>query len=67
MQKIAEHFIQPYGLRALSITVPRIYASDNKLEKGDALEIYRDSINGKDVLIIIPKEKTNGDGKEIGS
>ena len=63
MQKIAEQKIQAYGPRGLSISFPAIYASDNNLGRKDLVDIYRDSINGKDVLIIIPKGKFTADEK----
>ena len=57
MQKIANHNIQPNGVRGLSISIPKVFSSDNRLEKGDPIEIFRDTINGRDVLILVPKDK----------
>ena len=57
MQKIAEHNIQPYGTRGISISLPKVFAIDNNLVAGDQVEIYRDQIEGKDALIILAKEK----------
>lgn len=58
MVKIAEHSAQIYGVRGLALSIPKVFSSDNGLEKGDPVEIFRDTIDGKDVLILIPKDKS---------
>lgn len=57
MTKIAEHNIQPYGKRGVALSLPRVYANDNKLEKGSSLMIFRTQVNGVDALVLIPKDK----------
>jgi len=66
MVKIAEHKIQPYGTRGITLSFPRIYANDNDIDKGNEIMIYRTVINNTDVLVLVPKKneetfnKTNG-------
>lgn len=55
MQKIDENKVQKYGIRGFAISLPKVYAKDNGLEKGCEVEIFRDTVDGKDALIIIPK------------
>jgi len=55
MQKISQHKVYQYGIRGMAIAIPRIFAIDNKISKGDTLEIYRTQIAGKDALVLIPK------------
>jgi len=57
MQKISENKIRKQGIRGFSITFPKVMARDNNLEPGDVVEIYRDRLEGKDAIIIIPQSK----------
>ena len=66
MIKIAEHRVQPYGTRGITLSFPRVYANDNDVDKGSEIMIFRTVINGIDVLVLVPKKneetfnKTNG-------
>lgn len=55
MQKIDERKLVKYGSIAHTLPIPKVFVVDNNLQEGE-VEIYRDRINGKDALIIIPKE-----------
>lgn len=59
MQKIAEFNLQPYGTRGSSISVPKVFASDNQLEPGEKISIYRGQVNGMDALLLIPVKNEN--------
>jgi hypothetical protein len=58
MQKISEQKIYQYGIRGIAVALPKVFAKDHNLEKGDNIEIYRTQINGKDALVLIPQETT---------
>ena len=61
MQKIAEIKVQQYGIRGTKISLPKAFVSENKIAVGDSLNIYRDQIDGKDVLILSKHQfKPNG-------
>lgn len=55
--KIAEYKLRQYGDRGVEVSIPKVFATDNNIEFGDVIEIYRGNMNQKDALIIIPKEK----------
>lgn len=55
MQKIDERKIVKYGSIAHTLPLPKVFITDNNLQNGE-VEIFRDKINGKDALIIIPKQ-----------
>lgn len=65
MQKIDEKKLIKYGSLTHTLSIPKTFVTDNHLDTNDMVEVYRDTINGKDALIIFAKEKSNG--KEIGS
>jgi len=54
MFKIDENKIQQYGTRGFSLAVPKVFITDNNLDKGDSLNVYRTFVQGKDALIITP-------------
>ena len=56
MIKIAEHRVQPYGTRGITLSFPRVYANDNDVDKGSEIMIFRTVINGIDVLVLVPKK-----------
>lgn len=56
MQKINENKIHRYGVRGTSISIPVIFTKDNNLHIGDTVEVHRANIDGKDVLVIVPKK-----------
>jgi bifunctional DNA-binding transcriptional regulator/antitoxin component of YhaV-PrlF toxin-antitoxin module len=56
MQKIAENKIRKQGIRGYSITFPKVVAQDNNLEPGDVVDVYRDTLSGKDAIIIVVKK-----------
>jgi len=43
--------------RKFTLPLPIAFIEDNKLKPRDEIEIYRDRVNGRDALIIIPKIK----------
>ena len=54
------------GSKMMSIAIPEVYSRDNNLEYGDEFEIYREIIDGKDALVLIPangKHKTEPSSK----
>lgn len=53
MIKIDQKNIVHYG-RGYSLPLPKVFIHDNKLDHGESMNIYRDTVNGKDVLILIP-------------
>lgn len=55
MQKISEQKIYQYGIRGIAVALPKVFAKDHSLEKGDSIDIYRTQIEGKDVLVIMPQ------------
>lgn len=56
MQKISEQKIYQYGIRGIAVALPKVFAKDHNLEKGDNIDIYRTQIEGKDAIILIPKK-----------
>ena len=52
MQKISEYKVRLIGKSSMSIMLPPIWIRDNNLRDTDTLPIYRDNIDGEDVLII---------------
>lgn len=54
--KIAEYKLRQYGERGVSVSLPRVFALDNGLEFGDTMELFRGNVDGKDALIIFPKQ-----------
>jgi len=42
------------GSKMKSIAIPEVYSRDNNIDYGDEFEIYREIINGKDALVLIP-------------
>lgn len=54
MNKIAQNNLQKYGPGGFSVSVPKIFVSDNNLAGGDAIRVYRSNIKGVDVLILSP-------------
>ena len=51
-----------------TVPLPAIYVKDNNLQPKDELVIYRDRVNGKDALIIMPveaKSETNNSVNQI--
>lgn len=40
-----------------TVPLPDVFIDDNQIEQNEAVDIYRERINEKDALIIIPKEK----------
>lgn len=57
MQKIRESSMYKAGNGGIAISIPKVFIDDNRLLEKDKVEIYRDTIDGKDVLIVIPKSK----------
>lgn len=43
------------GSGGIAICIPKVFVNDNHLAEKDKVEIYRDTVNGKDALIVIPK------------
>jgi len=60
MIKIDYMSLHKYG-KGIGIGLPRIYIEDNELTSGDHIDIFRSNVDGKDVLILVPK-KNNGNG-----
>lgn len=58
MQKISEQKIYQYGIRGIAVGLPRIFAKDHNLVKGQNIDVYRTQIGGKDALVLIPQEST---------
>ncbi len=42
--------------RKFTIPLPDSYIEANNLQPKDEMEIYRDRVNGKDAIILIPKK-----------
>lgn len=57
MIKIKEYKARKYGLRGVEMSIPKVFLEDNNIKDGDKLEIYREFIDGKDALIILPKRR----------
>ena len=39
-----------------TLPLPDVFIESNKIEAKDKMEIYRDRVNGRDALILIPKK-----------
>lgn len=59
MIKIATHKAFKYGTVSLGVWIPPVFISDNNLQAKDEVDIFRTELEGKDALIIIPKD-SNG-------
>ena len=61
LEKINEIKLMKYGFGGFEITIPKVWISDNKLNGGDKIDVFREG----EKLIIKPKEikKTAGVGK----
>ena len=57
MQKIKEYKVRQDGRRGMIITLPKVFITDNNFKHGDSIEIYRETINGRDVLVIMKKKE----------
>lgn len=55
MQKIDEKKIIKYGSIAHTLPIPKVFITDNKINTGDELEIYRTQIEGRDALVLFTK------------
>ncbi len=55
IKKIGEQAILRYN-RKVTLPLPEPFIEYNGLQSGDDMEIFREQINGKDALIIIPKK-----------
>lgn len=62
MQKIREASIYKAGNKGAAISIPKVFIDDNDLLNQNKIEIYRDTINNRDALVIIPvKQKQVAD------
>jgi bifunctional DNA-binding transcriptional regulator/antitoxin component of YhaV-PrlF toxin-antitoxin module len=52
--KIKEYKVSRTGHRGFVVTLPKVWVTDNELDHGDRIDIYRDE---EDRLIIIPVKK----------
>jgi hypothetical protein len=57
MQKIREAAIYKSGNNGASISIPKVFIDDNDLLTSDKIVICRDTINGMDVLLLIPVDQ----------
>lgn len=62
MQKIKETKLIKFGYASYALVVPKVWANDNNFIGKEPVDVYRDTINGKDCLIIVPKEKEEKNG-----
>ena len=53
MIKLQEYKLRQYGVRALQLSVPKIYSKDNNLKHSDVVTIFSTIINGVDGLFIV--------------
>lgn len=66
MIKLQEYKLRQYGMRALQLSIPKVYSKDNNLKHSDVVTIFRTIVNGVDGLFIVPAsnsdkiEQTNG-------
>ena len=56
LQKIDEKKIIKYGSIAHTLPIPKVFISDNKINTGDEVEIYRTKIDGRDALVLFAKQ-----------
>ena len=56
MQKIDEYELRRYGSRSLQLGLPRVYTTDNDLEKNRNVAVFRANVYGVDAIIITPIE-----------
>ena len=61
MIRIRKYKLSARGSRGLAITIPRVIADDLGVTVGDALSLYRGSMDGLQVLVL-----ANSDKPEIG-
>ena len=61
MIRIRKYKLSARGDRGLAITIPRVIADDLGVTVGDALSLYRGSMDGIQVLVL-----ANSDKPEIG-
>lgn len=55
MQKIDEKKIIKYGSIAHTLPIPKVFITDNKINTGDELEIFRTRFDGRDALVVFAK------------
>ena len=56
IRKIGEQALIRYS-RKFTVPLPDAFIEYNELESGDEMEVFREKINGRDALIIIPKKQ----------
>ncbi len=52
MIKIKEYTVMKAGSASNVIAIPKVWMTDNKVKLHDRLNVYRDTMEGRDVLII---------------
>ena len=57
MIKIKEYSIGKRGARGAVLSLPKLFLDDNNVQPGDTMEMYREKVEGKDALILIPRSK----------
>lgn len=57
MIKISTQPVFKYSKRLFGFSIPDVFTRDNNIKQKDELEVYREIVNGKDALIIIPIDK----------
>lgn len=57
MVKIKEVSVNISGKTSLIVTMPKVFVTDNKLKRGDKLEVFRTSIDGIDGILYSVKKK----------
>ena len=55
LREIDEKKIIKYGSIAHTLPIPKVFISDNKINTGDEVEIYRTKIEGRDALVLFAK------------
>jgi len=57
MQKIRQYKVRQDGKRGSIISLPKIFLTDNDLKPGDAIDIFRSTIEGRDSLVVVINKK----------
>ncbi len=66
MIKVALHRLFRYGTVSLAIQLPTIFINDNELKHRSEVDIYRTEIDGRDALIITPKNSNGNNNNKNG-
>ena len=56
MQKIHEYKARLSGTRGLTLTIPKVWSKGNGIKSGDIISVYRTTIEGEDVLVLMKGE-----------